>query len=203
MRLNIRVAMAIIVTLLLAACGTSTPVRYFNLEPIDAISPGSGDDRRIVGLGPLDLPGYLARPQIVTRGANSEIIIDDFRRWAEPVDESIHRIVAANVEGLVDGVTVVSYPYHTMAQPEFRVYGDVVRFDADQTGRAELVVQWGIVSADRITAVPPTRAQYVSQASSTSDTGAVVTALNEVIADFSRDIAAHLNDVLKLQAKRN
>ncbi len=193
----LRYAAVIAVLLSLSACGTSAPVRYFNLEPIDYGSTSSAEQRHIVGLGPLDLPGYLARPQIVTRGTNAEIVIDDFRRWAEPVDESIHRIVAANVESLVEDVTVVSYPYHTMAQPEFRVYGDVVRFDADTTGEAVLVVQWGIAAADRTVVTPPQRARYVAQASIPGDTGSVVVALNGVIADFSRDIAAHIEQAIR------
>ncbi len=189
-------ATALALAMTLSGCGTSSPVRYFNLEPIDYGSTSSAEQRHIVGLGPLDLPGYLARPQIVTRGTNAEIIIDDFRRWAEPVDESIHRIVAANVESLVDEVTVVSYPYHTMAQPEYRIYGDVVRFDADASGEAVLVVQWGIAAADRTVVTPPQRARYGAQASNPADMGAVVTAMNEVIAAFSRDIAAHLRAAL-------
>ncbi len=193
----VRHAAVVAFALQLAGCGTSVPVRYFNLEPIDYGMTSSAEQRHIVGLGPLDLPGYLARPQIVTRGTNAEIIINDFRRWAEPVDESMHRIVAANVEGLVEDVTVVSYPYHTMAQPEFRIYGDVVRFDADVTGEAVLVVQWGIAAADRTVVAPPQRARYVAQASNPTDTGAVVIALNAVIAEFSRDIATHIEQAIR------
>ncbi len=193
----VRHAAMVAFALQLAGCGTSVPVRYFNLEPIDYGTTSSPEQRHIVGLGPLDLPGYLARPQIVTRGTNAEIIINDFRRWAEPVDESMHRIVAANVEGLVEDVTVVSYPYHTMAQPEFRIYGDVVRFDADVTGEAVLVVQWGIAAADRTVVAPPQRARYVAQASNPTDTGAVVIALNAVIAEFSRDIATHIEQAIR------
>ncbi len=192
----LRYAATTAISLMLCGCGTSAPVRYFNLEPIDYGSTSSAGERHIVGLGPLDLPGYLARPQIVTRGTNAEIIINDFRRWAEPVDESIHRIVAANVESLVDDVIVVSYPYHTMAQPEFRVYGDVVQFDADVSGEAVLVVQWGIAAADRTMVAPPQRARYVAQATDPSDTGAVVVALNAVIGDFSRDIASHIEQAI-------
>lgn len=182
-----------IFALLLSACGTSPPVRYFNLKPMHAAVTDDAADKVIVGLGPLDIPGYLSRPQIVTRGPNGEVLIDDYRRWAEAVDESIHRIVAANVEGLVDGVTVLSYPYNTMLQLEYRVFGDVVRFDADQDGRAMLIVQWGIISADRDIIVEPRRARYEATASTPGDAGAIVAALNDVIADFSRDIAAQLD----------
>ena len=122
-------------------------------------------------------------------------MIDDYRRWAESVDESIHRIVAANVESLADGVTVLAYPYNTMLRLNYRIHGDVVRFDADQNGRALLIVQWGIISADRDIVVEPRRTRYEATASSPGDVGAIVTALNKVVADFSRDIAEQLESV--------
>ena len=184
-----------LLALALSGCGTSPPVRYYNLEPLGAGAAGDGTNNIIVGLGPLDVPGYLSRPQIVTRGPNGEILINDYRRWAEAVDESIHRIVAANVESLAEGVTVLAYPFNTMLQLEYRIYGDVVRFDADQNGKAVLIVQWGIISADRETVVEPRRVRYEQMASTPAEVGAIVAALNGVIADFSRDIAGALDRV--------
>lgn len=181
-----------VLALAMSGCGTSPPVRYFNLQPLPSAAAEDNAGDIVVGLGPLGIPGYLTRPQIVTRGAHGEVLIDDFRRWAESVDESIHRIVAANVESLADGVTVLAYPYSTMLQLQYRIYGDVVRFDADQNGRALLIVQWGIISADRDVVVEPRRTRYEAMATNPADIGSVVTALNKVVADFSRDIARQL-----------
>ena len=179
-----------------AACGTSSPVRYFHLEPLDAPSASGRSDQIIIGFGPLELPGYLDRPQIVTKGVNTEVIIDDFRRWSEPLDETINRVVAASVDSLVDEVIVVAYPYNTQVKPEFRVYGDVVRFDADTSGLVVFVVQWGIVTADRETVLPPIRSRYTAQAHAPADTGSVVMALNSVVEDFSREVAQRVRTAL-------
>ena len=195
MKYTRQILLTSVLALAMCGCGTSPPVRYFNLQPLPSAAAGNEDGDIVVGLGPLGIPGYLSRPQIVTRGAHGEVLIDDFRRWAESVDESIHRIVAANVESLTAGVTVLAYPYNTMLQPEYRIYGDVVRFDADQNGRALLIVQWGIISADREVIIEPRRTRYEATATNPADTGAVVTALNKVVADFSRDIAAQLESV--------
>ena len=186
---------ALALVLLASACGTSPPVHYYSLKSTVAPPADTDTERRIVGFGPLDFPGYLKRPQIVTRKADGEITIDDFRRWAEPLDEAVHRIVAASVEGLVDNVSVVSYPYHTMIKPEYRVYGDVVRFDVDEAGNAVLRVQWGVATADRETVLPPRRAWYTARASS-ADTNAIVEALNTLVADFSNDVAEQLRAAL-------
>lgn len=187
--------LALALMLLATACGTSPPVHYYSLKSTVAPPTDSGTGRHVIGFGPLDFPGYLKRPQIVTRRADGEITIDDFRRWAEPLDEAVHRIVAASIERLVDDVSVVSYPYHTMVKPDYRVYGDVIRFDVDEAGNAILRVQWGIATADRETVLPPRRAWYSARAAST-DTNAVVEALNTLVADFSRDVAEQLRTAL-------
>ena len=58
-------------SLLLSACGSSPPVHYFSLNPIDSEFQPGADDAMLLGLGPLRLPDYLNRSQMVTRGGIS------------------------------------------------------------------------------------------------------------------------------------
>ena len=60
----------------LAACSSSSPVRYFSLNPIDSEFRQDPDDAVLLGLGPFRMPDYLNRSQIVTRGANAEMQVD-------------------------------------------------------------------------------------------------------------------------------
>jgi len=179
-----------------AGCASSTPVRYYSLEASDVVSRPGRDQAPIVGLGPLDLPGYLSRPQIVTRSNDAEMKVDDFNRWAEPLDQSIHRVVAANVESLVEQAVIVAFPYSAFVRPDYRVHGSVSRFDADRNGNAVLIVQWGIATSEREAVGPPQRSRYESVASNPDDVGAVVKALNDTLAEFSVDIADQLKSTM-------
>ena len=85
-------AAAIVLTL--SACSSSPPVRYFTLSPIDAEFQQDPDDAVMLGLGPFRMPDYLDRSQIVTRGANSEMQVDEFSRWSEPLATSLLRTVS-------------------------------------------------------------------------------------------------------------
>ncbi|TNF87013.1 MAG: hypothetical protein EP300_11870 [Gammaproteobacteria bacterium] len=85
---------AAIVLLALAACSSSPPVRYYTLSPIDAEFAQDPDDAVMLGLGPFRTPDYLNRSQIVTRGANSEMQVDEFSRWSEPLATSLLRVVS-------------------------------------------------------------------------------------------------------------
>ena len=189
---------AVIVLLALAACSSSPPVRYYTLSPIDAEFAQDPDDAIMLGLGPFRTPDYLNRSQIVTRGANSEMQVDEFSRWSEPLATSLLRVVATDVDNLLPGVVVVVFPYEPFVreQVKYRLVGDINRFDADYSGRIVLEVQWGISDADGKIAVPVRRNRYQAQATIEGDPGAVAAAMNDALAQFSRDIAAKLQSIL-------
>lgn len=178
--------------LLLAACGSSPPARFYSLQPLDLDYKADTNDAAVMYLGPLRLPEYIARAQIVTRGDGAELIVDDYHRWAEPLDDAIPRIVAVNVDNLVDGLIVVTSPSGNLAEADYRLQGSLVRFDTDAAGRAVLIVQWSLATPDGDLLVPPRRSRYEARVLRTGDPGAVVTALNDTVAQFSRAIAAEI-----------
>lgn len=178
------------ILLLASACGSSAPVRYYNLEALESRFGEDPEDSPGLGIGPLRMPDYLTRSRIITRRSNSEVVVDDFHRWVEPVDDAVYRIVAANVDSLLEEVIVVSFPYNHFADMDYQVIGRVDRFDSDEHGRVILVAQWAILTANSEFIVAPRRARYESQASDVSDYGAIAAAMSEVLAEFSRDIAS-------------
>jgi len=189
-------AAAIVLTL--SACSSSPPVRYFTLSPIDAEFQQDPDDAVMLGLGPFRMPDYLDRSQIVTRGANSEMQVDEFSRWSEPLATSLLRIVSTDVDNLLPGVVVVVFPYESFVrdQVKYRLVGDINRFEADHLGQIVLEVQWGVADADGGVAVPVRRNRYQAQATTPDDPSAVAAAMNDALAQFSRDIASKLADEL-------
>ena len=189
--------------LMLAACSSSPPVRYYSLNPIDTDYQQDGDDAVLLGLGPLRMPDYLNRSQLVTRDAGTEMQIDDYSRWSEPLTLSMLRILSADVDNLLDNVVVVMFPYDSLIRDQigYRLIGDVNRFDADQSGRVVLEAQWAIVTTDEKAVVPVRRIRYTAQATTTdsglvTDPDAVVAAMNEALSQFSRDIAGKLEAAL-------
>jgi len=185
-------ALSVLVSLLLVACGSSPPVRYFSLSTIDTAYQQDGDDAVVLGLGPLRTPEYLNRSQIVTRDAGAEMQVDEFSRWTEPMGGAMHRVVSANVDNLLDGVIVMAFPWEAIVRSEvdYRLIGDIVRFDADRSGRVLLEVQWGVAMVPDSTAVVRGhRSRYETRATSAGDPAAIALAMNEALALFSRDIA--------------
>jgi len=189
----------IFVSLLLNACGSSPPVRYFSLSTTTA-GGEDADDAVVLGLGPLRIAGYLERSQIVTRGAGAEIKVDEFSRWAEPLTLSLHRVVSTDVDNMLDGVIVLAFPWESIVrnQVDYRMLGDVIRFDTDLSGRVVLDTQWGITAVETgELVVSAHRIRYETEARSPDDPAAIATAMNDAVAKFSRDIVNKLEAALQ------
>lgn len=176
----------------LVACGSSPPVRYYDLEALVTGYTQDNVGAISVGVGPLRTPDYLSRPRMVTRAADATIVVNDFERWVEPVVDAIHRVMATNLDALLDDAVVVAFPYTHIRHLDYRVVGRVARFDADADGLAVLEIQWSVVSAADEILAPPRRARYEARSSRTPEYAAIARAMSELLKQFSQDVAAEL-----------
>ena len=179
--------------LVLAACGASPAVHYFTLESAGDYVAHDDDGSPILTVGTLRLPEYLNRSQFVSRGSGSEIVVDDLNRWAEPLDDAIHRVLATNLDILLDTVVVIAYPSTVVAHTDYRLIGRIDHFISDPNGIVVLRVQWGITDPNGVVVLPAKRASFQSQAAKPGDPGSIAQGMSDVLAQFSSAIAAEVN----------
>ena len=98
----------IMLSVVLAGCvGTnpSQPARFYMLSPTnDTKTPAQaniGEGRITIGIGPVEIPEYLNRAQIVTRVSPTELKLAEFDRWAEPLNNNFSRVLAENLTSLL------------------------------------------------------------------------------------------------------
>jgi len=154
-----------------------------------------------MSVGAFRMPEYLNRSQIVTRGSGAEIIVDDVNRWAEPLDDAIHRVLATNLDVLLESLVVVAYPSPAVAYSDYRLIGRIDGFISDPDGRVELRVQWGIINPDGTVLLPARRARFESQAANPDDPGSIAQAMSDVLAQYSRAVAAEVESIGLAQAR--
>lgn len=188
-------APVLFVALGVGGCGTSPPVHYYDLEALETGYVSDKEAYLRVGVGPLRTPDYLSRSQIVTRGGDSRVIVDDFNRWVEPVSDAVYRVVAENLDSLIDDAVVVAFPYTHIANLDYQLVGRISRFDADADGTVVLQIQWSVISAQDEFIVQPRRVRYEARAARAGDYPALVRAMNEVLQKFSRDVSKSLDSV--------
>lgn len=182
-------ALGLLALVLAAGCARTPVPHYYVLDA--AASPVAAGERSgpLVGLGPVVLPGYLDRPQIVTRSGEQELKLLGQERWAEPFAESFERLLRARLAEALPNARVVGMPWKTSSTPPRRVALQVERCDRGTDGKLVLVARWTLAEADQ-----PAGSQHVSSIAvpAGSDTASLVAAHAVAVGTLAGEIAAAL-----------
>lgn len=181
------------VALSFTGCGSvfpkSSPSRLFALSPVSQAEEDANDYRPVsLGIGPIELPGYLDRQEIMVRVEPNRFDLFEYDRWAEPLDENFTRVLIQNLSILLRTHRIVAYPWSRDKKPCYRVGIQVLRFEINSLREAELIARWAIVNANSKEEIGFRESRF-KQPAKEKLIGASVAALSETVADLSRQIA--------------
>ena len=172
--------------------GTSKPSNFYLLRALpeseDSLTTAGGQGALSVLVGPITLPAYLDRTQIVTLFGNNELTMDEFSRWAEPLQDNFYRVLVENLSLLLNTPRVYSYDRRGPAPAEFQIIIDITRFESDTRGDAYLTAFWTVVGKDGDSHKIERKSVFRATAS-TADLTGMVNAQNRLLTKFSREIA--------------
>jgi len=100
--------------LALAGCmSVADPTKYYVLSPATPREPlpAASASSVAVGVGPVLIPGYLDRVQIVTRDANDGVSVAMYDRWAEPLESGIGQVLADNLGAQMGSERIAVFPW--------------------------------------------------------------------------------------------
>jgi len=150
-----------VLLLLLVVSGCSSlapPPTLYVLEAPAAAAPAApkaapaGTGRRLaVALGPVTVPDYLDRTDIVRRATGNRLEFNADERWAEPLRAGLQRLlIAALAERLGPGYWVTAGTGR-LSQIDIEVPVDIEAFEEDASGRAVLTASWEIRAGAHVT----------------------------------------------------
>ncbi|OPY76107.1 MAG: hypothetical protein A4E64_01658 [Syntrophorhabdus sp. PtaU1.Bin058] len=184
-----------IIPFLAAGCGTSAPSRFYTLNSLKSAGPVQGpageNAETIVRIGPVNIPDYVDRPQIVTRTGQNEIRVAEFDRWGGSLRNDISRVLIEDLSSILAAgrITVVSWKQY--APGAYRVPLTISRLDVTPGGNLYLKVQWSIIDKDGKT-VAAIRESDISRPVNGTEYSAAVIAISDALADLSREVAASI-----------
>jgi uncharacterized lipoprotein YmbA len=184
---------ALLVAAAIASCSVLTPrpdpSRFFVLAPLpEAASPATGNHVSSLGVGPILLPRYLDRGEIVTRVGPNEVKPAVFDYWAGSLSHQFQTVLTQNLQTLVHADRVQTYPWYAGAAPEFVVEVDVQRFEPSSDGRAELAARWRLRKGSALATLRAGESSLTHPLNSLEPQAAAV-ALSGLLDDFSRELA--------------
>jgi uncharacterized lipoprotein YmbA len=151
-----------------------------------ANAPGPAES---LGIGPIELPEYVLRSELVRRRGATEIVPARNERWSEPLESAVARVLAHNLARALDPAPVRIHPWFADAAPGRQVRIEFARFEGVERRRASVEVRWEIVeTATRI--VLESRTSRYEPPLLVGDGAELATALSAALAELSNEIAA-------------
>ena len=177
---------------LFAGCASSPPPRFYMLSPISKevqVDHSTGTVSCFnIGVGPVRLPEYTNRPQIVTRTSQNELSRAQFDLWAEPLAYTLPRVIAENLARLLCINRIYLFPWERSVKPDYIVKADIMEMTGDLETTAYLQVQWSILGVRETRELFQKRSTYSETVMDATYEGLVQTYSN-MFGKLSRDIA--------------
>ncbi len=184
--------------LLLVGCASNAPSRYYVLSPLTGEGKVTPEESCVnVGMGPIKLPEYVNRPQIVIRTAPNELVLSYFDLWAEPLTDSVPRMLAENISRLICTREVLLYPWKPSRAPDYRVEVEVLHMDGTLGKTVDLEAWWNVSYGAEKARV--TKRSSYSEPAAGQDYDALVQAHSRALAALSRDIAGALKELTPIR----
>ncbi|MCG8684305.1 MAG: PqiC family protein [Desulfobacterales bacterium] len=186
------------ILLLMSGCigGTSQQSVYYVLSPIDGIEgqPSSFSICKL-GVGPIKIPEFLNRPQIVSRHDENQLTIHEFHRWGDGLDTQITELMVENFSNLLHSSNVSAYPWERHFEPTFQLYMDVRELGGNLKGPVTLTVAWQLIESQSGLQVISRRTKLEEDISG-EGVLAYVSAVNTLLNTFSQQIAGEATQEL-------
>jgi uncharacterized protein len=145
-----------------------------------------------IGLGPVQLPEYLDRPELVIRTSPNGLQLSETNRWAEPLTDDFRHILASDLANLLGTTNIVQYPWYSGTGLDYIVHVEVQRFEAGTNETAQLIAHWDLTTPQHDQVVAGRTAQISYPLSSLAgDT--IAAALSKAEAELAAQIASTIS----------
>jgi uncharacterized lipoprotein YmbA len=176
--------------------GSSRAARFYTLAPLESrdAPASSGADDSTLALGPVEIPEYLERQQIVTRTRANELVLADFDRWGGSLEREISRALVATLSDRLASRNIRVAAWRSVTLPPvtsgYRAAVSISRFDGvlGQSvvlhGRWELMAERG-AKADSLAV----REATVTEKIDGESYEALVAAMQRALVRFGQEMA--------------
>lgn len=188
-----RMCCALLAVAALSACGTSQPTKYYLLS---ASAPdrlqASAAGELTIGVGPVILPPYLDRREMVARTSGNELGVAIYDQWAEPLAESVTRVMEEDLGHRLATDRIIRLPVKRSLRKavdmDYQVTIAISTFEKMPDGGVVLNARWAILDNDKNELL--LRRSEFSQMPAADSYAAQAAAQSQVLGRLSEEIAA-------------
>lgn len=178
---------------LVGGCASSPPSTFYQLTPIvgqQATTADRGDSPLVIGVGPVRMPEYLDRPQIVVREAPNRLVLNEVHRWGGSLQDNLLLVLTQNLSLLLGTDQVLIYPWDDPLRPDYQVRLELRRFDGTAGSDVELDARWSLTARE---SEPAAKGRSLVREPVQGDGySALVAAQSRALGRLSRDVEAEI-----------
>ncbi|MBL8539023.1 MAG: membrane integrity-associated transporter subunit PqiC [Betaproteobacteria bacterium] len=188
-----RGAMWLLLVTVVSACvnlGPGTPPRAptYVLEPtVPAAQLASSGIA--VGVGPVTVPGYLDRNEMVSREAANQLRVDTRHSWGSPLEQEVLRVLGEDLSRLLQSDRVVVWPWARQRDIAVRVPVQVLQFEPVAGKGIVLVARWELQSPDAAKVLFTRQSEIVEPVTTEGGPGAYAAGMSRALAVLAGQIA--------------
>lgn len=123
--------------ILITACSTTSPTpNYYLLET--KLTAKERANQRVIGFGPVEIAGYLDKPQLAIRGSDNQVEFAEFHRWASNLRGLIIDTLQYDLSNELDTDFILTYPWRKSDEVDFALIINIQRFDGKFAASGQL-----------------------------------------------------------------
>jgi uncharacterized protein len=130
------------VVALAAGCASTPASRYYTLRATSG--PTATSSNLSIAVGPVSVPAVVDRPQIVVNVGPNQVRLEEFNRWAAPLQNNIARVVADNLVLMLGTARVTLSAQTLSADADYRAAIEVQSFESMPGEAAMLDAVWTV-----------------------------------------------------------
>jgi uncharacterized protein len=181
----------VVLTVLLSGCiRDSRPMHFYMLNAdsgvADTVRISAAGQGSVIGLGPVRIPEYLNRPQMIVAIADNQYRLFEDHRWAEPLDQNISLALFKALPRRLGTDRIVRFPWSQRQVIDYQVGIDILEFNVDASGQSRLIAQWFIKRKNLPTIDKRSTYQFPA---STTDHVVMVKAQSQCLTMLGQEIA--------------
>jgi uncharacterized protein len=172
-----------------AGC-TTPPPHFYTLTQTPASHPAKSSCKVAVVVGPVSIPAMVNVPQMVVSTGPNQVALNEFNRWASPLQNNISRVVAEDLVTMLGTQQVALFPQALHVDFDYYVAIEVQSFESEPGQAATLNALWTVRrSKDGNTQTGRTNLREPTQGPGYD---AVAAAHSLALAQLSEDIAERI-----------
>lgn len=114
----------------------------------------------VIGVGPVKIPQYQDRPQIVTRSKEEMLEFAQFDRWGESLDLGVARLIGENLTVMLGGAKCTLYPWNVSVPVKYQVIVEILQLESELDKYLFFVAQWLVIDVQNTKTMIMKRSEF-------------------------------------------